>query len=629
MALYSWTLASGTQGWSYTAGWANSSPPPSDIANTDVSIGSTTLSTGGITVNDDTTISIHSLTLTGKNATRLASLDLTETKTITVGAGGITLNSSGRIIGQGTLTLNSGGTIAGLGYVDASTGTLDLAGAGVIGAANFNVEPSATMELSLTGGISNGATASASFENTSGVYDGTIYLASSQMVTAFSTSSAGYGYIGAMNIGTVAATPTDVVDLYGVTNVASTTITNIATVSGQYYADINLLNSSGGTIDTLAINTGNATITAGVDYANWQSDGHGGTDVWLSTQVCYVAGTHILTPSGEQRVEDLRVGDDVMTASGEDLVPRPIKWIGYRRLDLRSHPRAETAAPIRICRGAVADGVPHADLLVSPDHAILLDGKLICARQLVNGTTIRQEIAWAVVEYFHVELDAHAILLAQGLPAESYLDTGNRGFFANADAPLTLHPDLTSEADHPTREAGSCAPFVFDPPQVKPIWQRLADRAAELGQPVPERAITTDPALRICAKGDALRPLYAEDGLMIVALPKGVSELQLLSRAAAPTDARPWMEDRRCLGVYVARIVIRSASEVHEIPLDHPALSHGWWGLERNGTSLHRWTDGRAVLPLPRVDHPAMLEIEIASADLVYVTEVKRSRRAA
>ena len=111
-----------------------------------------------------------------------------------------------------------------------------------------------------------------------------------------------------------------------------------------------------------------------------------------------------------------------------------VKWIGRRRIDLTTHPRPETVAPIRIQRDAFADNMPHSDLLVSPDHAIFVDGKLICARQLINGTTIRQEKGWTAVEYFHVELDAHTILLAEGLPAESYLNTGNQGFFANSDA---------------------------------------------------------------------------------------------------------------------------------------------------------------------------------------------------
>jgi hypothetical protein len=216
--------------------------------------------------------------------------------------------------------------------------------------------------------------------------------------------------------------------------------------------------------------------------------------------ICYVRGTRILTPQGERAIEALAPGDPVVTATGETLA---VKWVGHRRLSLAGHPRPQTVAPVRILRGAVADNMPHRDLLVSPDHALFVDGKLICARQLVNGTTIRQEGDWPTVEYYHVELDRHAIVLAEGLPAESYIDTGNSGFFANADAPLRLHPDLTDESDYPTREAGSCAPFVWDEASVRPVWEGLADRAASIGLPVPRRETTTQAELRLRAKGTA------------------------------------------------------------------------------------------------------------------------------
>src|ERR1700746_3348993 len=119
----------------------------------------------------------------------------------------------------------------------------------------------------------------------------------------------------------------------------------------------------------------------------------------------------------------------------------------------------------------------------------------------MNGATIRQEQDWTSVEYFHVELDAHAILLAEGLPAESYLNTGNRGFFANSGEPLVLHPDLADETDYPARAAGSCAPFVSDEASVRPVWQRLAERAAALGLPAARPAASTDPELRVGGAG--------------------------------------------------------------------------------------------------------------------------------
>jgi hypothetical protein len=284
------------------------------------------------------------------------------------------------------------------------------------------------------------------------------------------------------------------------------------------------------------------------------------------------------------------------------------------------HPSPETIAPIRIARGAFAENMPHRDLLVSPDHAMFVDGRLICARQLVNGSTIRQEKGLTSVEYFHVELDAHAILLAEGLPAESYLDTGNRGFFANSGEPLVMHPDLTDETDYPAREAGSCAPFVWDEASVRPVWQRLAERAAALGLPPPQPETTADPELLIMAKGRTVRQLYGEDGLYIFPLPKGATEVRLVSRAVSPADVWPWLDDRRCLGVSVERIVLRGASEVQEVSVDHPGLTQGWQKVERDGTALRRWTSGDAVLALPALGGPAMLEIRAGNAGMAYVT---------
>ena len=128
---------------------------------------------------------------------------------------------------------------------------------------------------------------------------------------------------------------------------------------------------------------------------------------------------------------------------------------------------------------------------------------------------------------------------------------------------------------------------------MRPVWQRLAERAEALGQPAPKPATTTDPGLRIVAKGRTVRPLYGENGLYIFALPKGATEVRLVSRAGSPTDTRPWLEDRRCLGVYVERIVLRGASEMREVPLDHPGLSQGWWAVERDG---RRCAGGRAAM---------------------------------
>ena len=331
--------------------------------------------------------------------------------------------------------------------------------------------------------------------------------------------------------------------------------------------------------------------------------------------VCYVRGTMIRTPDGELPVEKLRPGKQIVALIDGQTVPRTVKWVGHRRIDLTRHPRPATVAPIRIERDAFADNIPHADLLLSPDHAVFVDGMLICIRLLVNGSTIRTERGLTAVDYYHVELDHHGILLAEGLPAESYLDTGNRGFFSHSDAPVTLYPDMTEKTDHPTREADSCAPFVWDEADVQPVWECLFDRAVAIGRPVPQPATTTEAGLHLqCPGGRIVKPVVSSSDRIIYALPRGAREVRLLSHAQSPTEARPWLNDRRQLGVRVKRIVLRGAEEMREVPIDHPDLTRGWWAVEHDGVIMSRWTDGEAVLPLPAIHGHVMLEIYLAGA---------------
>jgi hypothetical protein len=490
------------------------------------------------------------------------------------------------LVSDGTAILDSGAALTVSGALSTglgSTGLVDLSGSSV---------------LSLLGVVGSGATVQY-LNKTSG----TLRLGSSTAVTSFGTG--GNGMISGMNVG-VSLAPTDILD---VTTIAKSSIVsaglNVAHTQIQLF-DLN---------HTLIASFNLDAPVAAATFVDWATDGGTGSNIFLSSVVCFAAGTNIGTSRGDVAVEHLTQGDMVMTLSSDGQGQRRVEWIGRRRIDLAAHARPETVAPIRIGRGAFAEEMPYVDLLVSPDHAIFVDGKLICARQLINGTTIQQEMSWASVEYFHVELDTHAILLANGLPAESYLDTGNRGFFANSGAPVVLHPNLT---DVPNRETGSCAPFVWDEANVRPVWGRLAERAATLGRPARELETTTDPKLDIVANGRTLQPLWGENGLYIFVLPNDTTEVRLVSRAGSPTDARPWLEDRRCLGVCVERIVLRSPSEVQEVPVDHPGLSQGWWAVEREGMALHRWTDGYAALPLPVFQGPTSLEIRTNTGGMVY-----------
>jgi hypothetical protein len=179
---------------------------------------------------------------------------------------------------------------------------------------------------------------------------------------------------------------------------------------------------------------------------------------------CYVAGTRIATPGGEVAVEALRLGDAVCTASGD---ARPIVWIGYRRIAPSRSFDPRAAHPIRIAAGAFGDGLPRRDLLVSPEHAMFLDGLLVPAACLVNGTTITQTRGQHGVEYYHIELATHGVILAEGVPSETYLDDDNRHIFANAADFAPRPPDAAAAG-------GYCAPRVESGYELEAIRERLA-----------------------------------------------------------------------------------------------------------------------------------------------------------
>ena len=172
--------------------------------------------------------------------------------------------------------------------------------------------------------------------------------------------------------------------------------------------------------------------------------------------------------AGRHPVEQLAEGQHVAVLRDGEIAFTPITWIGERRINLTAHPQPQTAAPVRILAGAIGENLPERDLVLSPDHCLFLDGKLIPAKALINGMTIVQLRSQPSVHYFHVEVDPHAVLLAEGLPVESYLDTGNRAYFENAGAALVLHPEFTINAGLKAWETHACAPLTVQPEAVRP-----------------------------------------------------------------------------------------------------------------------------------------------------------------
>jgi hypothetical protein len=155
--------------------------------------------------------------------------------------------------------------------------------------------------------------------------------------------------------------------------------------------------------------------------------------------VCFVKGTLITTSQGPVAIELLVAGDLVQGSTGW----RTVKWVGWRNYGAASFFTQESksrVAPVRIREHSIADNVPSSDLLTSPWHHLLVDGKLVRAGDLVNGTTITQETHVNEVSYYHVELDQFDVIMAHGVYSESYADGGNRDFFQNVEV-TSLRPE--------------------------------------------------------------------------------------------------------------------------------------------------------------------------------------------
>lgn len=267
------------------------------------------------------------------------------------------------------------------------------------------------------------------------------------------------------------------------------TFTNANISNGAEDPNQFTLNAIGPNGETLGLTYTGQTPTS-FDFGNYQATADISAEYSvvapesiMSTDVttCYVTGTLIRTARGDIAVEDLAVGDLVVTASGEE---RPIKWLGHRTLNCTRHPHPDTTYPIRVVAGAFGRGKPYRDLYVSPGHAVcatVLDDVFVHAGSLINGATI-ERVSVDEVTYWHVELDTHDVLIANGLPAESYMDLANRHFFAE-NGTVNLHgaPDGV-----PKTTDDFCLPLIMSGPILAALRERLEARAKAMGYVVPE-----------------------------------------------------------------------------------------------------------------------------------------------
>ncbi len=457
------------------------------------------------------------------------------------------LLSGGMVTDAGTMVLAGGslvatslavtGVLAGFGDVDAAS----LTGPGSIYAQGGRL---------VLGGASNDAGpvaigAAAALEIAGGFAGGTISFAGGAAL--LSLDEPGSFAAGVQNF-----VATDAIDLVG-------------TAPGS-------VKITGGTV-TVQNGAGSAVASFGLQVAGGQpavaviGDGAGGALITLGDELpCFARGTRLLTPTGYRAVESLRPGDPVMTAAG---ARRPVRWVGRRVLDLGPG-AARFAWPVVISPGAFGPDQPLRPLRLSPLHCVYVDKILIPATHLVNGATIRRERA-AAMTYFHIELDRHDSLVAEGLACESYFDSGNRG-------------GLYQEMGRRSPAARMFAPCVTTGARLAAVRRRLHERACDAGF-----VAQYWPVLRAIGGGESVIPRMAggTDGRkMVLDFADAVAEITLLAQVACPADTDPGSEDRRELGICLAPIG------------ENLRFGTGWYA--RAATDAGVWMGRVATLQLAR-----------------------------
>ncbi len=371
---------------------------------------------------------------------------------VVVGSGGMLLAST--ILGGGIVTVGDGGVVSGS-FQDAGDVVFDIARS-----AAPDASFSGSGSITVTGG---GTLTLASVSALTGMI-----LVSGSTLDLAAPSAAGSATAAFEGNGGLLVLDTD----NSGSVIAGLTPDGGQTIEVEGFAAMPTLEHLGDTVVLAAAGmTTDLDIVGSADYAialtAAQSGGDGqGLSVSLTEGAtpCYCDGTAILTDRGEVPVEELAIGDRVMTVSGASEV---IRWIGRRSFTRRLLQGQPALLPILFRAGSLGVGVPRRDLRVSPAHAMFLDGLLVPAGCLVNGVTILQEHGCQQIAYFHVELERHDVILAEGAASETFLDDDSRGMFHNASEFGRLYPDAAGRG-------GFCAPRVTHGYALEAIRRRLA-----------------------------------------------------------------------------------------------------------------------------------------------------------
>lgn len=376
----------------------------------------------------------------------------------------------------------------------------------------------------------------------------------------------------------------------------------IATTALGGGQSITVYNASKNVIATITVagqsfTTGTYSAT-GLGPLTVSSDGKS-LSLEATPSVCFVQGSLLRTPEGDRTVEVLEIGDRLVTFENGVEAQQVVTWVGSRKATVRPELSDDRAGyPVRICKNAIAQGIPYEDLLVTAEHCLLFKGRFVPVRMLVNGASIFYDKSIQHYTYYHVETERHAIIIANGLQTESYMDTGNRQTFAQQGHCVRLPVN-----SHKTWEKDAAAPLATDQLFVEPVFRALQERAIALGMGEDQAPLelTHDADIHLVTHtGRTIRCLRKRGSRVVFALPAEVQQVWLVSRYSRPADVfGAFVDDRRQLGVLVGDLQLCDKAG-HIIPLTDVLTAKdqiGWHECEAGGHM--RWTTGWAEISLP------------------------------
>ncbi|MDD2876512.1 MAG: Hint domain-containing protein [Acidiphilium sp.] len=464
---------------------------------------------------------------------------------------GATLDLAAGTLAAGSLTIASGATLIGSGAIGAATSGVTL----------IPIDASGLIEatggtLTIGGNLAGNATiaANATLDLVGSAAGGTISFAGADAMLIVNDSSA-------MQNAVANFAASDAIDLIGVAPSLVSVAGNVVSIADP--SEFALNEATGAAAATVA------------------SDGVGGTYITAGGAMpCFTRGTNLLTPNGYRSVETLIPGDALVSFDG---VARPIRWIGWRIIDLARDPAVALLRPVVIAPGAFGPGRPRRALAVSPLHAIFGAGKLVPAVLLVNGATITRDVTGFAVTYYHVELDRHAIVFADGLPTETYRDNGNRARFLDS-------------LGNPGTPTETCAPLVLGGADLRAAREALHERATALGYQIAHGPLAEALIDPVCGR---IKPrLYGKRLMFDLPVPAG--RVILHCHTGMATDTDPTSEDRRILGICAGALRADGRSIT--------AWQGAGWHARAAGDVGH-WSSECAELHLPRPARQISIEV--------------------